>query len=107
MPEITTETFSLENKSPGELEQRRRDIVLELQTKYTSYDDPNIPITLLHELSVITSTLRRKTAGPPKEAKAKTSTRKTSVPKSSIGDLMSQLTASIEHEAQKNEEKPA
>lgn len=54
-------------RSPSELEQRRRDIVMSLTTKYRGYDDPDVPIELLSELALITSTLRRKNAGPPKE----------------------------------------
>lgn len=53
-------------KTPSELEQRRRDIVASLTTKYKGYDDPEVPIELLSELALITSTLRRKNAGPPK-----------------------------------------
>lgn len=52
--------------TPGELEQRRRDIVLSLTTKYKGYDDPDVPVEVLHELAFITQTLRRKNAGPPK-----------------------------------------
>jgi hypothetical protein len=62
--------------TPSELEQRRRDIVLSLTTQYKGYDDPEIPLELLHELAMITSTLRRKNAGPPKAK------RSPSVPKS-------------------------
>ena len=53
-------------KSASELEQRRRDIVSSLTTKYRGYDDPDVPLELLSELALITSTLRRKNAGPPK-----------------------------------------
>jgi hypothetical protein len=53
--------------TPSELEQRRRDIVTSLTTQYKGYDDPEIPLELLHELAMITSTLRRKNAGPPKQ----------------------------------------
>jgi hypothetical protein len=59
-------TFDTSGKTPSELEQRRRDIVLSLTTKYKGYDDPDVPIELLSELALITSTLRRKNAGPPK-----------------------------------------
>jgi hypothetical protein len=69
MPEANTITFQLENKSPSELEGRRRDIIAEMQTKYKGYDDPDVPMALLAELAVITSTLRRKNAGPPKATK--------------------------------------
>lgn len=60
--------------SPPELEQRRREICKSLQALPRGYDDPDAPIELLHELAIITSTLRRRTSGPPKAAKpAKTS----------------------------------
>jgi hypothetical protein len=52
--------------SPSELEQRRRDIVQSLTTTYKGYDDPEVPLELLSELALITSTLRRKNAGPPR-----------------------------------------
>ena len=53
-------------KTPSELEQRRRDIVMSLTMKYRGYDDPEVPLELLSKLALITSTLRRKNAGPPK-----------------------------------------
>jgi hypothetical protein len=59
-----------EDLTPAELEQRRREIVLSLTTQYSGYDDPAVPLTLLQELAVITSTLRRKNAGPPKRRAA-------------------------------------
>lgn len=55
-----------EVKSPAELEQRRREIVMSLTTQYKGYDDPDVPLDLLRELALITSTLRRKNAGPPR-----------------------------------------
>lgn len=58
--------FDTNGKTPSELEQRRRDIVLSLTTTYRGYDDPDVPLDLLSELALITSTLRRKNAGPPK-----------------------------------------
>lgn len=54
-------------RSPMELEARRREITDLLKTQYKGYNDPEIPFPLLQELSVITSTLRRKNAGPPRE----------------------------------------
>lgn len=59
-----------DERTPAELEQRRREIVLSLTTTYKGYDDPNVPIELLHELATLTSTLRRKNAGPPKNKRA-------------------------------------
>lgn len=58
------DTFTVQ--TPSELEQRRRDIILLFTTKYKGYDDPEVPLDLLRELALITSTLRRKNAGPPK-----------------------------------------
>lgn len=57
-------------RSPMELEARRREIVHALTHQYRGYDDINVPIPLLQELAIITSTLRRKNAGPPKERRA-------------------------------------
>jgi hypothetical protein len=65
--------FDLNGKTPSELEQRRRDIVQSLTTKYRGYDDPDVPIELLGELALITSALRRKNAGPPRRAPARRS----------------------------------
>lgn len=67
--------------TPGELESRRREIVLSLTTVYRGYDDPDVPIELLHELAFITQTLRRKNAGPPKAKKPP------SAPKPTVDDL--------------------
>ncbi len=57
------------DSTPAELEQRRREIVMSLTTQYHGYDDPDVPLDLLRELAFITSTLRRKNAGPPKRKK--------------------------------------
>jgi hypothetical protein len=54
------------DKSPSELEQRRRDIVHSLTHDFKGYDDPDVPLDLLRELAFITQTLRRKNSGPPK-----------------------------------------
>lgn len=70
MPEVNITTFNLENKSPPELEARRREIILTMQTKFKGYDDPSIPLETLQELAAVTSYLRRKNAGPPKAAKS-------------------------------------
>lgn len=69
--------------TPSELEQRRRDIVLSLTTKYKGYDDPEVPVEVLHELAFITQTLRRKNAGPPKVKRAPASAKS----KPTIDDL--------------------
>lgn len=75
MPEATLTNFSLENKTPAELEQRRREIVQSLTTDFKGFDDPAIPLPLLQELAVLTGALRRKNAGPPKKAKAPRATK--------------------------------
>lgn len=54
-------------RSPAELEARRREIVYSLTHQYKGYDDVTVPLPLLQELAIITSTLRRKNAGPPRE----------------------------------------
>lgn len=63
---MTNQLFDHSDLTPSELEQRRREIVTSLTTKYAGYDDPDVPLTLLQELAIITSTLRRKNAGPPR-----------------------------------------
>lgn len=74
----------IRERSPAELELRRREIVLSLTTKYSGYDDPDVPLDLLRELALITSTLRRKNAGPPKQRRAAANGSK---PKASLDDL--------------------
>lgn len=54
-----------EAPNPAQLEQRRREIVLSLTTRYQGYDDPEVPLDLLRELAFICSKLRRKNSGPP------------------------------------------
>jgi hypothetical protein len=71
------------DRTPSELEQRRRDIVQSLTKDYRGFDDPEVPLELLRELALITSTLRRKHSGPPKAKK--TSGAK---PKVTLDDLM-------------------
>lgn len=85
MPEVTPETFGLVDKSPAELEERRRQIVAKIAAAPGGYDDPDIPIEILQELSLVTGMLRRKTAGPPKAAKP---TKRGNGPKLSSDDLM-------------------
>lgn len=86
MPEANLTTFSLEGKSPAELEGRRRALIEEMKQKYKGYDDPQIPMSFLQELVVITSTLRKKNSGPPKDPK-KVAAAKTKV-KATIDDLL-------------------
>jgi hypothetical protein len=76
----TSLSAALATQTPAELEQRRREIVTAFTTKYRGYDDPDIPLELLHELAFITQTLRRKNAGPPKA-------KKTAAAKPTIEDL--------------------
>lgn len=86
MPEANADTFGLADKSPAELEERRRQIVTQIAAAPKGYDDPSIPMELLTELSVVTAMLRRKTAGPPKTAKP---SKRGNGPKLSIDDLAS------------------
>lgn len=74
MPEVTLITLELDKLSPPELEQRRREIVLDLRSKYPDYDSVvrlgnDTEVSLLLQLAVITSALRHKASksGPPKE----------------------------------------
>lgn len=82
MTEIA-KVFSLDDKSPGELEARRRELVALAKG---NVDD--LSLDQLRELAAITSALRRRTAGPPKAAKAAKGAKK---PKATMDDLMSQL----------------
>jgi hypothetical protein len=66
MPEANVAILNLDDKSPTELEARRREIIVMMSTSYKGYADPDIPMELLQELAVVTSYLRRKNAGPPK-----------------------------------------
>lgn len=71
MPEANLSTFSLEDKSPQELETERRSIIATMTTKYKGYEDPEVPREMLQRLAIITAALRRKNSGPPKAAKPK------------------------------------
>jgi hypothetical protein len=75
--------FDAASKTPSELEQRRRDIVQSLTKDFKGFDDPEVPLELLRELALITSTLRRNHSGPPKTKKPSTAR-----PKVTIDDLM-------------------
>lgn len=83
MDQLNGQIFDISQKTPGELEQRRRDIVQSLTRDFKGFDDPEVPLDLLRELALITSTLRRKHSGPPKAKK--TSGPK---PKITLDDLM-------------------
>lgn len=84
MPEINLESLGLDNMTAGELELKRRDLVTELRTKWGDNLD-EAPIEMLHQLAQVTSTLRRRNAGPPKTPKVKKGAKKT------VDDLLSQL----------------
>lgn len=58
----------LDGKSPAELHARRQEIIVFIAGLPRQHDDA--PTILLQELAYITGALRRKTAGPPKTAKA-------------------------------------
>jgi hypothetical protein len=85
MPEATLATFDLGDLPPAALEQKRREIILSLTTTYRGYNDPDVPRELLQQLAVITATLRRRNAGPPKVPKKAKPTPKTAM------DILSQL----------------
>ena len=78
----------LEGKSPAELQQRRAELVAQLQKLPNSYQDA--PTELLQELAFLTGALRRKNSGPPKVAKVSKRTT-TTTPKASLKDLESLL----------------
>lgn len=84
MPEVTLNTFNLQDHSPAQLEQERRAVVTIIASFPKSYDDPDVPTELLQKLALITGTLRRRTAGPPKAAKA---SKRSGAPKPSVEDL--------------------
>ncbi len=86
MPEVDPTTFGLDKLSPVELELRRRELVSRIAAMPKGYADPDTPIEILQELSLVAGMLRRKTSGPPKVAK--TSKRGTG-PKLSLDDLAS------------------
>lgn len=69
MPEANVAMLNLDDKTPAELESRRREIITTMSQKYKGYSDPDIPMEMLQELAVVTSYLRRKNAGPPKAPK--------------------------------------
>lgn len=76
MPAANLSDLGLADKTPSELESIRLGLVETLKTDYKGYDDPEVPMDLLNKLAVITGTLRRKNAGPPKVHKAKASKEK-------------------------------
>lgn len=76
MAELFTMADLEDARSPAELEARRREIVHDLTHRYRGYDDPEVPIPLLQELAVLTSTLRRKNAGPPRTPRPAATTKR-------------------------------
>lgn len=73
---------TLETKSPGELNQRRDEIVRELMSLPGQHKDA--PTEILQELAFIYGALRRKTAGPPRVAKA---SKRSPAPAATVEDL--------------------
>ena len=69
MDALNGHSLDIAAQTPSELEQRRRDIVQSLTKDFKGFDDPEVPLDLLRELALITSTLRRKHSGPPKTKK--------------------------------------
>lgn len=84
MPAASLSDMGLSDKSPSELEAMRRELIATMTTEYKGYDDPEVPMDLLNRLAVITSSLRRKNAGPPKVSK----TPKASKEKASTEDFV-------------------
>lgn len=79
MNDMFTPADTADIRTPAELEARRREIVHALTHQYKGYDDVNVPLPLLQELAIITSTLRRKNAGPPREKRVNTPRRTATV----------------------------
>lgn len=76
----------LESKSPAELQQRRSEIVAQLMLLPRTYEDA--PTDMLQELAFITGSLRKKTAGPPKVAKASKRSPTPAATTDDLADLM-------------------
>lgn len=91
MPEISTLDFDLDNKSQLDLEHRRSEIVKQIASYPMGGDDPNVPLSLLHELLAITSRLRRGHAGPPKPTKTQKERAAKSTKRASLEDLEADL----------------
>lgn len=73
---------TLDALSPSELVQRRDEIVRQLSALPGQHKDA--PTEILQELAFIYGALRRKTAGPPKVAKA---SKRSPTPAATISDL--------------------
>lgn len=58
------------NSTAAELEARRQAIIHRMTHEFKGYNDPQVPMAMLQELAVLTSTLRRRNAGPPKARSA-------------------------------------
>lgn len=58
------------DQNPAELEARRLAIIHKMTHEFKGYNDPKVPMAMLQELAVLTSTLRRRNAGPPKARSA-------------------------------------
>lgn len=68
---MTDQLSHLDNKSPAELEARRRALSAEI-ISLGGANSLDVPITLLHELLFITRKLRQGNSGPPRAAKPAT-----------------------------------
>lgn len=68
MAAVNLSDLGLADKSPSELEALRSSLMETVKTDYKSNLD-EVPTDMLNRLAVITQSLRRKNAGPPKVAK--------------------------------------
>ena len=84
---MSFDPISIQNLSAAELEQRRRDLVASMAKLPNTFRDA--PTATLQELAFITGALRRKTSGPPKEAKPLKATKRpgSGAPAASLDDL--------------------
>lgn len=76
----------LEAKSVTELQDRRAEILKEMEAYGQKYSDA--PTDILQELAYIFTALRRKTSGPPKVANP---TKRSGAPKATVDDLMNMI----------------
>lgn len=86
MPD-TSEAFpDIGAASPGELELMRREIITQAAGNYDG-----LSMDTLKRLAAITAALRRKTAGPPKEKKARKPKTVGKSPKATLDDALKGL----------------
>lgn len=91
MPEISTINFDLDNLTTLDLEHRRAEIVKQINTYPMGSDDPEVPLSLLHELLAVTNRLRRGHAGPPKPTKTQKERAAKPTKRASLEDLEADL----------------